>query len=132
MWGKAAAMPVNFTSMNRKNIGALLVCSIAVAAQAQTAFKDEATKKYGFRDGTRKTIIAPKYNGAIDFSGGLAAVNIGADEFELGGKWGFIDKTGKEIIPPKYDFDCLFINGKAKVTLNGKDFFIDKTGREVP
>ena len=79
-------------------------------------------------------------------SGGLALV-------ELKGKWGFIDETGKEVIPIKYDSISLekekFVAGEripsykhdideyfsyggfARVKLNKKWGFIDKTGKEV-
>jgi hypothetical protein len=49
-----------------------------------------------------------------------------------GAKFGFIDMTGKEVIAPVYAAADNFRNGKAKVVLNGRTFYIDKTGAEVP
>jgi len=63
-------------------------------------------------------------------------------------KWGFVDNTGNEIIPCKYDnIDWFrsdtnnnrslfsppkpFANGLARVKLNDRWFYIDKTGNEV-
>ena len=45
--------------------------------------------------------------------------------------WGFIDKTGKQITPIHFLWVEDFKEGKAKVQLNGKEFHIDKTGKEV-
>ena len=69
---------------------------------------------------TGKEVIPYKYDGAKDFSEGLAAV-------KLNGKWGYIDDTGKEVIPLKYDNAWRFSNGLAEVKLNGKWGCIDKT-----
>ena len=82
--------------------------------------------KYGYIDKTGKEVIPCKYDGAKNFSEGLAAV-------ELNGKYGFISKTGKEVIPGKYDRvdSSGFHEGFAAVQLNGKWGFIDKTGKEV-
>jgi len=46
-------------------------------------------------------------------------------------KWGYIDKTGKQVIQLKYDYAEDFKNGKAKVKLDGEEFYIDKKGKKV-
>lgn len=84
--------------------------------------------KCGYINKKGKEVIPFKYNVAGKFSEGLAVVSIGNMET---GKWGFIGKNGKEIIPLKYDYAESFKNGKAEVMLNGKSFFIDKTGKEI-
>ena len=38
---------------------------------------------------------------------------------------------GVEVIPLKYDGAELFKKGKAKVWLNGQEFYIDKEGNRV-
>lgn len=94
--------------------------------------------KYGIVDNTGKEIIKPDtYDFMETFSDDLAVVNIGGKwndeynpEFE-GGKWGFIDKSGKIIIALQYDSVKSFYKGKAKVKLNGKEFYIDKEGNVV-
>ncbi|TZF84073.1 WG repeat-containing protein [Pedobacter sp. BS3] len=85
------------------------------------------TDAYGFIDTTGKEVIPLKYDIAHNFSEGLAAVYVW-----LSGGWKFIDKTGKDAIPGNYN-DVLedFKNGKAKVKQNGREFYIDKTGKEV-
>jgi len=92
--------------------------------------------KCGFINTSGATVIPLAYDVANSFSDGLATVNKGATGINPwdreGGKWGAIDKTGKEIIPLIYDKLYKFYNGKAEATLNGKSFYIDKTGKEVP
>ena len=89
--------------------------------------------KWGFIDKTGNEVIPLKYDLVAwrGFSEGLAAVNIGADEFMSGGKWGVIDKTGREVVPPEYDYIGDFSDDLAVVTLDEKKAFIDKTGKEI-
>ncbi|MCC9019548.1 WG repeat-containing protein [Flavobacterium lipolyticum] len=47
-------------------------------------------------------------------------------------KWGFIDEVGKEVVSLKYDSVHFFTNGKAKVKLNGEEFYIDRKGERIP
>jgi tetratricopeptide (TPR) repeat protein len=68
-----------------------------------------------------------KYEEAYGFNEDLAPVM-------LNGKWGYIDEDKNEVIPLKYDNACSFnqeLQGMAKVKLDGKEFFIDKTGKYV-
>ena len=79
--------------------------------------------KYGFKkDGV--VVIPAKYNDAMSFGDGLAAV-------KLNSKWGYIDKNGKEVIPFKYEGVGVFSEGLAGVNLNSKWGYIDKSGKEV-
>jgi len=87
--------------------------------------------RWGFIDGKGKVVIPFKWGGnAGDFHDGLAVVTEGfyLDKPTL---WGAIDKTGKLVIPLAYTYLSDFKNGKADAELNGKKFFIDKTGKEV-
>ncbi len=45
---------------------------------------------------------------------------------------GFLDEHAKVVIPVMYDYAEAFDRGKAKVTHNGRSFFIDPNGMEVP
>jgi hypothetical protein len=47
-------------------------------------------------------------------------------------RYGFLDEYAKTAIPLKYDFAEVFNRGKAKVLLDGRTFFIDPNGIEVP
>lgn len=94
--------------------------------------------KFGLVDFNGTEIIKPDtYDWTRSFSEGLAAVNIGGTwndktepDFE-GGKWGFIDTNGVVIIPIQYDAVSAFYKGSSKVKLNGREFYIDKSGNEV-
>ncbi len=47
-------------------------------------------------------------------------------------RYGFVDEYGKVAIPVEYEYAEVFDRGKARVRLNGRDFFIDPDGKEVP
>lgn len=49
-----------------------------------------------------------------------------------GGKYGFLDARAMEVIPVKYEYAEIFDKGKARVMLNGRQFFIDPDGKELP
>jgi hypothetical protein len=96
--------------------------------------------KCGYVDRQGKVIIEPKFDDAQDFSGGLAAVNIGAKWWKgfprprlQGGKWGFIDKTGRLVIPSEFEYVEIhgFTDGLAQVRVNDRFTYIDKSGKLV-
>jgi len=60
-----------------------------------------------------------------------AQVYEGLLDVMLKGKFGFVDKTGKIIIPLIYDDFGGWENGKARVRIGKKEFFIDKNGNEL-
>ena len=87
--------------------------------------KVELDGKYGFIDKTGEEVIPLKYDFAGEFSDGLAAV-------KLKEKWGYINEKGKKVISFKYEEANSFTGmGKAKVKLNGEEFYIDKNGNRV-
>ncbi|MBP6575301.1 MAG: WG repeat-containing protein [Flavobacteriales bacterium] len=47
-------------------------------------------------------------------------------------KFGYLDAYGNAVIPVQYDYAEIFRKGKARVAINGRDFFIDRNGNEVP
>ncbi len=82
--------------------------------------------KYSYIDRTGKVVIdAGKYDGAGNFSDGLAAVYL-----EDKG-WGFIDMSGKEVIELQFSSVRYFSEGLAGVQVGDKWGFIDKTGQVV-
>ena len=122
-------------------------------------FEDSSTGKYGYKHNGR-VVIPAKYDRAYGFDEGLAMVELNGkwnyidktgkfiastmyDDIwsfkdlgpvKINGKWGFIDKAGKMVIPAKYDdvpTQGEFTNGKVKVELNGREFYIDRNGNEV-
>ena len=89
-----------------------------------TAFFDEATGLWGYRNEKKAIAIYPKYQYANDFSEGLGRVR-------YKDKIGYINKNDIFIIEPVYKDAFSFQNGRAEVFLNGRWFFIDKNGREI-
>jgi hypothetical protein len=86
--------------------------------------KDE-DGKWGFIDNRGNIVIPNIYDDEMSFSEGLASV-------KKDGKYGYINNQGEEVISFIYDFAHSFsYDGEAKVTLNGKDFKINKKGECV-
>ena len=96
-------------------------------------------KKWGFIDKNGKMVIPPRYNGALKFSEGLAAVLLGEEDAETE-PWGFIDKTGKMVIPAQFrlpldppegrfaEFMGVFSGGLAEVLLDPGTARVERTG----
>lgn len=81
MYGNVVVSPEYLRILYRES-GLYLACS-------QSGF-------WGFLDKDGKVVIDFKYNNALPFSEGLAAVSNGT-------AWGFINETGKQVIPFIYD-----------------------------
>lgn len=83
--------------------------------------------KYGYLDQDGRTVIAPKFEYAGDFSEGLAGI-------VLNEKFGFIDKNGKAVIAAQYLTNGWgdqkgFSEGLVPAGMeNGKLGYLDKTG----
>ena len=80
--------------------------------------------KYGYINKANQMVIPPMYDDAWGFGDGLFSVKVGKN-------WGFIDSSNKMIISPKFDDAWNFENGKCLVKKDGKNIYIDITGREV-
>jgi hypothetical protein len=78
--------------------------------------------KVGFMDKAGNIVIAPAWDFADVFLGGLARVGIGK-------KYGAIDTSGKIVIPVEYDdLNVSFPNGPGYFTKDGKWGLISKQG----
>ncbi len=99
---------------------ALFLSCVSAQAQEMTAFKD-ANGLYGFKQ-WGEVAIEPRYNHALNFSEGLAAV-------EMNGRYGYIDASGKCVIPYKFERAASFSEGLAAVKFNGNYGYIDRTGK---
>ena len=94
----------------------------------------EQNNKWGYIDQTGRLIIPFNFDGAGNFSEGLAAVDIKE-------KTGYIDKTGKFVIPPRFISGFSFSEGLAAVLMRRIDQegrtpfyeygYIDRSGRVV-
>lgn len=116
--------------------------------------------KWGFINKTGQIIIPFVYSWVADFSEGLALVSFGRGEYNYinkenrlissknflysrsfsegmavsrasNGKWGFIDKSGQWAIPPQMQNAQDFRAGMAYVWMNGKSYFINRSGQTV-
>lgn len=76
--------------------------------------------------------IEPQFDGLMDFSEGLAAVNLDGN-CGVGGVWGYIDKDGRLAIPYKFLWAGQFHNGRACAgERRGEDEVIDLSGHVLP
>ena len=81
------------------------------------AYKD-SKGKWGFVNSDGKTAIEPKYDEAMSFSNGLAAVR-------SGDKWGFINESGELVIDYKYSDGGYFTNnGVCFVGLSDEQMYM--------
>jgi len=86
---------------------------------------------YGFIDKAGKTIINPQFIFASSFHDGLASATLGSKISETGQADRFIDKTGNFVIKREFDFANSFSEGFSVARVDGKDGYIDKTGKLV-
>ena len=121
----AGHTPQTLTATISEGQLATLTGALTKAATNLEPFRDQTTYKVGYKDENGNIVIPAKYDEAWSFSEGLARVIIN-------GKCGFIDKTDKLVIPAKYDVAYMsFRDGKVRVKLNGRWFYIDRDGNEV-
>jgi hypothetical protein len=64
--------------------------------------------RWGFIDKMGNYVIPPRYEGAREFSQGVAPV-------QVGDKWGYIDRTGQIVFQSRYDRAYSFAEGFATV-----------------
>lgn len=98
----------------------------------------KANGKFGFSGESGKVVIKPRFDFALPFSEGRAAVCAGCKEEAVGehrivtgGRWGFINKKGKLVLALTFEAAENFENGRARVKLDGKWREIDRKGSPV-
>jgi hypothetical protein len=109
----------------------------------------------GFMDRSGSIVIAPQFEGAMEFSEGLAAVQLrkrpsfppadaaGNPSPELHAyptheipkiefaKWGYIDTSGRMVIKDDFDAAYAFSEGLALTRIGERLFFIDRAGQKT-
>ena len=75
--------------------------------------------KFGFVNQSGEMVIPFKFDGARNFSEGLAEAYTG-NQRDLSGKWGYINKKGEWVIPPTFTSARAFSGGLAIVEVGGR------------
>ena len=95
--------------------------------------------KVGFFAPHGKIAVPPKYDYAMPFSEGRAAVCESCAETQegehravRGGRWGYIDRRGRLAIPLRFEEAGSFENGRARVRLGGAWRYIRTDGSAAP
>jgi hypothetical protein len=100
--------------------------TVANGLKSYSDLDEKFRKRFGYKDSTEKVTIEPQFLSARDFSEGLGCVSV---DKGLKQAYGYIDKSAHWIISPSFDEAGNFQSGVACVTLNGKQGYIDKTGK---
>ncbi|MGE5396070.1 MAG: WG repeat-containing protein [Chitinophagales bacterium] len=117
---------------------------VFVANPTDPMNKYSGAGKWGFIDKAGKTVIKPKFAAVYasgEFSEGLAAVNFGDSNKKhsfmgLMGEdsekqWGYINIKGETVLRPQYSRAGDFNGGLASVSIDGKNGYIDRTGKVI-
>jgi hypothetical protein len=81
--------------------------------------------KYGVANTNGKIIVQPKYDSIGNLSEGLITFGMNSSKGVL--KYGYMNAAGKVVCPAKFDNAYSFSNGVAIVTIDSKDYIINKT-----
>jgi hypothetical protein len=73
---------------------------------------------------TKQEIIPPRFERAMPFSEGVAAVSIG-------GRFGYVDERGEVVVEPRFDLAGEFSHGLAEVLIGDKTGVINRKGEIV-
>ncbi|MDB5202735.1 MAG: hypothetical protein JWQ27_2144 [Ferruginibacter sp.] len=96
-----------------------------IAAFTEGLAAVQGAGKWGFVDEAGREVIPLQFDGVLSFSDGAAAVRVN-------NKIGFIDKKGNLMIAAQFDKVVEpFYKGKAIVSRDGKEIYIDKSGKEI-
>ena len=106
----------------------ILIASMSYGEESRELFPVDVDGKFGYIDKTGQMVIAPKFNGASDFSEGLARILVGDHE---SGAFGYIDTTGKIVIKAKFKGGGVFKEGVAIARDNKGLGVIDKNGNFI-
>ncbi len=97
---------------------------ICIAGSAGPFYPIEVNGLWGYMDQEGKVVIKPQFEGAADFSEGLAPV-------KTNGLWGYLDQKLNIRIEPRFQEVRDFSEGLAAVHLDGKWGYIDQEGQFV-
>ncbi len=112
----------------------LLLCLLLPSLSiAQDRFRVRVNGKYGYIDREGELVIPAKYDGAGNFSEGLARIEVDVivygDTFDhTVAKWGFIDPSGEVVIEPTFDSAGDFQEGLAQVKQDRRRGYVNAQG----
>ena len=81
----------------------------------------------GFEDLNGHLITDLIYDEVGYFAPEVKRIRVGCNK-----RYGFPDEHAKIVMPVKYEYAKSFDRGKARVVLDGRTFFINPDGMEVP
>jgi len=97
----------------------------AVAGDDDNLQRTTQNGRFGYRDASGDTVIAPRFDQAWYFRDGRARVKVDS-------LWGYIDRSGSTAIEPAFPRAWDFRNGLARVIRpSGERAYIDTTGATV-
>ena len=80
----------------------------------------------GFVDLDGKEVVPLIYDEVGYYDPEVKRLRVGA-----GNRYGYLDELAEVVIPVQYEYAEIFDKRKARVMLNGRQFFIDRDGKEV-
>lgn len=102
---------------------------IQSSAQQLILYKDDSTRKYGFKNVAGKVIVKPVYDTASAFAEGITLVGKKVTYDSYG--YGLVNKAGKEFIPLIHDYIGELKEDISIYQLKGKMGYMDKTGKKL-
>lgn len=93
----------------------------------QVTRREEDRYRSGFIDRNGQPITERIYDGVGYYDPEVKRIRVTIDD-----RHGFLNEHAKPAIPVIYEYAEIFSQGKAKVQLHGRTFFIDPDGKEVP
>jgi len=100
-------------------------CEKIIESSKNLVTINDLTGKFGFKDENEFIIIDFQFEDAISFTDDLGAVRKNR-------KWGFVNKKGIFVIRNQYDSIIQsFHNQKARIKVEGAEYFINKRGKPV-
>lgn len=123
-----------FPALKSKVTGYARDLTVYPLREGRRLYYNAELEKYGYANEQGAIAVQPKFDKALGFSDGLAAVMVTENNIS---KWGFIDASGKMVIPATYRIQPgRFSEGLAPVRIGESESdcvmnYIDKSGARL-